>query len=156
MQSSFNSWRKMGKLISIAVKREKRGDMALLEKANISLETGVNKDTRGKSGARQVTIVSNESWRDTCEELGVDVPWTARRANLLIEGIILKETAGMFLHVGGVVIEIMKETSPCKVMDQGHMGLMNALAPDWRGGVLGQVVVEGSVAIGDEVSLHKD
>ncbi len=146
----------MGKLLSIAVKRDKRGEMVVLERASISLENGVDNDSRGKSGVRQVTIVSNESWKDTCTELGVDVPWTARRANLLIEGIELKETAGMFLHVGDAVIEITKETSPCKVMEQGHIGLMNALVPDWRGGVLGKVIVEGNVEIGDEVSLKTE
>ena len=146
----------MGKLISIAVKKEKGGDMAILEKANISLETGVSNDARGKSGARQVTIVSNESWKDTCAELGGEVSWTARRANLLIEGIELRETTGMFLHVGNTIVEITKETSPCKVMDKAHFGLMSALTPDWRGGVLGRVIVEGNVQIGDEVSLNPD
>lgn len=153
MKSSFNSWKNMGKLISIAVKREKRGDMAELRKANISLETGVENDTRGKAGVRQVTIVAAESWKDACADLGIDIPWTARRANLLIEGIELKETVGMFLHVGDAVIEITKETSPCKVMDEAQAGLMNALVADWRGGVLGRVVKEGNVEVGQDVLL---
>ena len=144
----------MGKLLSIAIKKEKRGDMVLLKRATVSLESGIENDTRGKSGVRQVTIVSNESWIDTCAELGVDVPWTARRANLLVEGIELVETAGMFLHVGDTVLEITKETSPCKVMDKAHLGLMNALEPNWRGGVLGKVIKEGDIEIGDEVTLR--
>jgi len=75
---------------------------------------------------------------------------------LLIEGITLKETSGLFLHVGNTVIEITKETSPCKIMDDAHLGLMRALVPDWRGGVLGTVIVEGYVELGDEVSLRAD
>ena len=146
----------MGKLISIAVKNERRGDMILLKRANISPETGVENDSRGRPGIRQVTIVSVESWSEACAELGVDIPWTARRANLLIEGITLKETSGLFLHVGNTVIEITKETSPCKIMDDAHLGLMRALVPDWRGGVLGTVIVEGCVELGDEVSLRAD
>lgn len=144
----------MGKLISIAVKKKKRGNMIVLGKANISLETGVENDTRGKSGDRQVTIVAVESWKAACEELGMEIPWTARRANLLIEGVVLKDTAGMFLHIGEVVLEITKETSPCKVMDKAQKGLMNALVPDWRGGVLGKVIQEGNVEIGMKVSLQ--
>jgi len=43
----------MGKLISIAVKNEKRRDMVLLKRANISPETGVENDSRGRPGIGQ-------------------------------------------------------------------------------------------------------
>jgi len=146
----------MGKLLSIAVKRKKRGEMTLLDRASISRKSGVENDTRGRSKMRQVTIVSHESWKEACAVLDTDIPWTARRANILIEGIELKETIGRFLHIGDAVLEIINETTPCKVMDDAHLGLMDALRPRWRGGVLGKVIVEGQIEVGDDVSISTE
>jgi len=32
---------------------------------------------------------------------------------------------------------------------------MAALAPDWRGGVLGRVISDGEIAVGDEVRIEE-
>ncbi|MFH1111309.1 MAG: hypothetical protein V1790_19250 [Planctomycetota bacterium] len=39
------------------------------------------------------------------------------------------------------------------LMDQQHAGLRQALVPDCRGGVYGQVLAGGAVCIGDHVTL---
>lgn len=127
--------------------------METLDRAEVSAETGVALDSRGKPGKRQVTVLSAAAWRDACSELGVEVPWTTRRANLLVEGIDLPETTGAVLQIGAVRLLVTGEVDPCSRMDEQVPGLTAALQPGWRGGVSCTVLAGGPVAVGDGVAL---
>lgn len=144
----------MGTLTGIARREKKRAPMETLARADISTETGVARDSRGKPGRRQVTVVSAAAWRDACRDLGREVPWTARRANLLVEGIDLPETAGGILRIGPVTLQVNCEVDPCSRMDEQYPGLTCALQTAWRGGVGCTVLEGGSVALGDSVTLE--
>lgn len=143
----------MGKLNGIARREKKRAPMETLERAEISTASGVANDSRGKPGKRQVTVISAAAWRDACSELGKEVPWTARRANLLVEGVDLPETTGAVLQIGAVRLLVTGEVDPCSRMDEQCPGLTAALQPGWRGGVSCTVLAGGSVAVGDSVAL---
>ncbi len=143
----------MGRLIGIARREQKRAEMEVLQDAEISEQTGVANDFRGKSGKRQVTVISAESWTDTCEDLGQEIPWTIRRANLLIEGIELPHRTGDVIEIGDVRLLVTMEVDPCSRMDEQVDGLRAALTPEWRGGVACTVLKGGSIRLGDEVSL---
>jgi MOSC domain-containing protein YiiM len=119
--------------------------------AFIGIETGVAEDFRGKPGKRQVTILAEEAFMEACKVLQKNIPWTTRRANLLISGIQLENSSGKHLQIGDAIIEVTGETDPCYRMDEQVQGLKEALEPNWRGGVTGKVVVEGHVKIGDAV-----
>ena len=127
--------------------------MELLETAAISKKTGVADDFRGKPGNRQVTLLSARDWRAACGELGTDVPWTARRSNLLIEDMDLPKEAGRIVCIGDVRLRTTIEIDPCSRMDEAAPGLKAALQPDWRGGVGCEVLQGGEISIGDEVLL---
>jgi MOSC domain-containing protein YiiM len=146
----------MGRLTGIARRDRKRAPMQTLERAEISTETGVERDSRGKPGPRQVTVISAEAWRDACRELQAEVPWTTRRANLLIDDFDLPRTVGAVLQVGEVRLRITGEVDPCSRMDEQCPGLKRALQPDWRGGVSCTVLQGGAVALGDEVVTEAD
>ena len=142
----------MGKLLAIANKLNSRGKMIAYDKAFLSSETGVENDFRGKVEHRKVTIVSKESWDKVCTEMGKQIPWTARRANLLVEGIDLQSSTGKKIQIGSeVVLEITGETKPCKRMNEEFEGLLNAMEPEWRGGVICTVIKEGPIIVGDEI-----
>jgi MOSC domain-containing protein YiiM len=143
----------MAQLLDIAYRTAKRAPMLLLDTAKITAETGVNSDSRGKPGKRQVTILSKEAWERACNDLGNDLPWTTRRANLLIEGLDLENTTSQQIIIGDVVLEINGETDPCSRMDEASEGLKNAMMSEWRGGVLCSVISGGTVSKGDEVIL---
>ena len=144
----------MGTLTGIARREKKRAPMEELERADISTQSGVARDSRGRPGKRQVTIVSAGAWREACRELGREVPWTARRANLLVDGIELPETTGCILRIGPVKLLINGEVDPCSRMDEQYAGLTRALQPAWRGGVACTVLEGGVVALGDSVTLE--
>ena len=144
-----------GKLLGIAIKEAKRAPMILKEEAIVSTEKGIEGDYRGKPGNRQVTVVSQGSWDNVCKDLNQSLPWIARRANLLVDGIILEKSTGSFLQIGKLVLEITGETEPCHRMDEFFQGLQEVLKPGWRGGVTCKVVNSGNIKIDDTVIIKK-
>ena len=143
----------MGTLLGIAYRDGSRLPMREIDAARISLDAGVASDFRGrKRGRRQVTLLCAEKWRAACAELGIELPWTTRRANLLVNGLpIGPECVGRTLRVGTAVLRITQETDPCGRMDEQYRGLKRALLPDWRGGACCEVVEDGDIAVGDPV-----
>ena len=143
----------MAKLLAIAIKERKKAPMQLLTQANVSLQHGIANDFRGKPGKRQVTVLSKEAWLTACEEVDTELDWLVRRANLLVEGVVLHESIDKKLKIGDVELLITGETDPCKRMEQVKDGLFNALAKGWRGGVTCRVLTEGTIQLNDEVQL---
>ena len=145
----------MAKLLGIAWRAAKRAPMQVEDQASVGVDTGVAADFRGRPGARQVTVMAVEDWRQACADAGADLPWHARRANLVVEGLKLANTRGRKLRIGEqVALEITGELDPCGRMDEAHGGLRRALTPDWRGGVTCRVLVGGPIAAGDPVALE--
>lgn len=144
-----------GTLKQIAIRHESRAPMEELTQADITVEDGVTGDYRGKLlKKRQVTVLSAEAWALACAEVGEALPWTIRRSNLLVEGISLQGTVGQLLHVGDAILKISGETTPCQRMEEAQSGLLSALEPDCRGGVLCTVIQSGQATIGDAVTLE--
>jgi MOSC domain-containing protein YiiM len=106
-----------------------------------------------QNGRRQVTIISQERWRDVQQQLGSDVDPSLRRANLMVSGVDLANTRGRLLRIGSALIDIWGETRPCRLMDEQFEGLQDALRADWGGGVFGVILEGGEVKIGDPVEL---
>ncbi len=141
----------MGTLLGIAIRDASRAPMQVVQEVVITPDDGLHGDYRGSVAHRQVTVLVRESWEAACAQLGVDLPWTLRRANLLIEGFPLADSAETHLRIGSVVLEVTGETVPCSRMEEAYPGLQNALAPSWRGGVTCRVVAGGAVKVGDPV-----
>lgn len=142
-----------GKLLSIAFKRSPFSVMEEVTTSFISKESGLINDCRGNILNRQITIITEESWKEVCKELNNNLPWTLRRANLLISGINLIESTGKLLHINNVILQITGETKPCKRMEKQHKGLQSALDIDWRGGVTCMVIEGGVISNGDEIKI---
>ncbi|MBZ0091661.1 MAG: MOSC domain-containing protein [Sulfuricellaceae bacterium] len=142
------------RLLGIAVKPQRLQPMQALEEAELSEAAGLAGDSRGKSGPRQVTLLSGAAWRAACDELGISLPWMERRANLLVNQLPLHNATGGRIVIGAVVLEITGETDPCSRMEAIHPGLFQALSRDWRGGVTCRVVRGGRLALGMDVDLE--
>lgn len=143
-------------LLDIAFRAKSRAQMQTKQETMISKVAGVEDDFRGKPGKRQVTVLSLEQWQLACDELGTTLPWTVRRANLLVDGISFDPSmVGQQIRIGQLILLITKETDPCPRMDTQHQGLTQALKPDWRGGVCCRVIADGRVEIGDQVKMQK-
>jgi MOSC domain-containing protein YiiM len=143
----------MGHLLAIARAPVKRGALIPISEAVVGVADGVAGDARGVRAGRQVTVVFREGWDAACRDLGVELPWTTRRANLLVEGVPVPRE-GRRLVIGSLVLEVTQETQPCQVMEAAHQGLRAALKPEWRGGVCCRVVQGGTIRIGDRVDVE--
>ncbi len=129
--------------------------MELLAESPVSLEAGIAGDFRGRPGSRQVTVLAADGWDAACAESGLDLPWSARRANLLVTGLDLRQTTGRILLLGDeVALIITGELEPCERMDEAAPGLRAALLPEWRGGVTCQVRQGGRLRAGDPVRFQ--
>jgi MOSC domain-containing protein YiiM len=102
-----------------------------------------------QGGKRQVTVIAQEAIDAASAELDRKVPPSARRANLMVRGLDLKDSRGRILRIGELRLLIHGETRPCERMDEAIPGLRQALDPDWRGGVYGAVLADGTIRLGD-------
>lgn len=139
-----------GRLEGIWSKRAHRGKMDALTSAELIVGKGLAGSV-GRSTRRQVTLIERDVWERVQEELIAALDPAARRANMMLSGIALHETRGRLLHIGDTVITIGGHTTPCERMDEAHPGLQEALRANWGGGAFAQVVVGGTIRVGDEV-----
>lgn len=144
-----------GCLIGIARRPASRAPMQETAEGAITLEAGLAGDFKGaRYPQRQITVLAREAWEAALAELGGGaLPWTARRANLLVEGLELPRGKGSRLSVGPALLEVTAETYPCARMEEARSGLLAALARDGRGGVTCRVIEGGRIAIGDPVAV---
>jgi MOSC domain-containing protein YiiM len=151
-----------GTLTGIARHARPRGPIETLDAVEVTVEAGIAGDFRGAvkpggKGKRQVSLIEAGDWSAAMGELGHDLPWWERRANLLVDSLDLPQTPGARVRIGGdVVIEITTECDPCSRMEEILPGLKAALTPDWRGGALGRVLSGGRIAIGDAVVVENN
>ena len=144
----------MSQIKAIAIKSTSRAPMQTIDDAEVTVEKGISGDFRGSAKDRQITILAESSWLKACETVDSDLPWTTRRANLLIDAMEFSATdIGRKVTVGDVELEITQETNPCALMDQQLQGLKSALTPAWFGGASCKVLKAGSIKVGDRVKI---
>lgn len=141
-------------LVDIAYRSSIKAPMQTKTSTMVTRVAGLDGDARGKPGKRQITLLSQEQWLQTCQTIGADLPWTYRRANLLVSGMLFDANyVGKQIKIGSLVLLVCGETDPCYKMDKQFLGLKSALAPDWRGGVCCQVIADGRINIHDKIRL---
>lgn len=139
-----------GRLEAIWIKRAHRGSMDPVERATLRAGRGVlgNAD---QGGRRQVTLIERQAWSEAEAQVGAAVDPSARRANLLIQGLTLAGSRGRVLRVGAAELQINGETRPCERMDEAHPGLRTALESSWRGGVFATILNDAEIEVGAPV-----
>jgi len=144
-----------GRLEAIWIKRAHRGPMDATPVATLVAGRGIegNADQGRK---RQVTIIEREIWERLTAALGATLDPSARRANLMISGVSLKDGRGRILRVGDCRVRLWGETRPCERMDEALPGLRAALDPDWGGGAFATILDDGEIHVGDAVEFTAD
>jgi MOSC domain-containing protein YiiM len=142
----------VGEIVAIWIKRAKGGVMDPVDEAKLVAGRGIAGNAN-QGGRRQVTVIDEAAWSDACRDLGINVPPSARRANVMVRGLDLEQTRGRILQLGSCRIRIWTETTPCYQMDQAQEGLRAALKPHWRAGVNGEILDDGVIRVGDEAEL---
>jgi len=99
-----------------------------------------------------VTIIAQEKWADLMGELEASISPSTRRANLMVSRIELAHSRDRILRIGDTCLRIGGETKPCERMDEAFDGLRRAMTSEWGGGVYAEVLIDGEIAVGDEVA----
>jgi MOSC domain-containing protein YiiM len=141
-----------GRVVSLAVRTAKNGPMAEVPQSRVARDGGLEGD-RAARPDRGITLLAQEQWHEVMRELGANLPWHTRRANLLMTGLKPAELIGERIRVGAVEIAIQGETKPCELMEQQQTGLLDALKPDCRGGVTGRILSDGTISVGDPITV---
>ena len=87
---------------------------------SITAAAGLDGDFKGaKYPRRQITVLSREAWEGALLDLGAaTLPWTVRRANLLVGGVRLPRAAGGLIRIGETtLLEVTAQTYPCRRME---------------------------------------
>jgi MOSC domain-containing protein YiiM len=150
-----------GRLLGIARHGRPRGKIETADHVHVSIEGGLDGDFRGAvkpggKGRRQVSLIRKDDWDAAMADLGATgIDWSLRRANLLVDGIDLFETAGTVVRIGSAVrLLITQECDPCSRMEEVAPGLKAALTPRWRGGALARVISSGDIRVGDTIEIE--
>lgn len=148
-----------GVIAGLARHAYSRGPIEEISRATITPERGVEGDCKGRfkpggRNRRQVTLIERADWDAATAQVGVDLPWSARRVNILVDGFDLPQVPCTVLRIGDVRLIVMVECDPCQRMDALAPGLRAALATDWRGGVCTRVLSGGDIAIGDAIEVE--
>jgi hypothetical protein len=111
-----------GRLIGIAYRDVRRAPMQTTDRGLITSAAGLAGDFKGaKYPRRQITVLALEAWQAALAEIAQSsLPWTARRANLLVEGVELPRAAGGVLRIGAVQLEVTGQTYPCSRMEEAQ------------------------------------
>ena len=77
-----------GTIRALCIRPGRRVEPELRDALTLDSADGVV-DDHGTGAKRQITILSEEAWNDTAAAVGSDLPWTTRRANVLVSGLDL-------------------------------------------------------------------
>jgi MOSC domain-containing protein YiiM len=138
-------------VVHIWLKRAHGGPMDRVETAELVAGHGL-RGNADQGGRRQITLIDEASWADALRDLGHSVDPSARRANVMLRGVDLRDSHGRLLRIGPCTIRIFGETRPCQLMDEARAGLREALEKNWRAGASGEVVEGGMVRVGDHAA----
>jgi len=77
----------LGHLVGIAIRPARGEPMVTLQHATLEPGVGIVQEHRRIGDKRQITLLSQQQWNDVRRDMTTppsDLPWTARRANLLL------------------------------------------------------------------------
>jgi len=151
-----------GKLLAIAIARQAKGPMELVESADVVTGEGIRGDRYGAGvGAAQflgrrkpeneVTLIAQEAIEAANDEFNYTIEHLDTRRNLLTTGVRLNELIGKTFCVGAVVLKGLERCEPCGYLEKRtFVGIKAALKG--RGGLRCCVVRGGVMRVGDAIS----
>ena len=136
---------------AIFIKRAHGGRMDARDAAVLEPGLGLSGNA-DRGGRRQVTLISEQRWRELMAEVQASLGPEARRANIVISSIDFENTRGRVLRIGQCRLRIGGETRPCEQMEEAAPGLQKAMRRRCGGGAFAEVITGGPVAVGDAVA----
>jgi MOSC domain-containing protein YiiM len=150
-----------GKLIAIAIARQAKGPMELVESIAAVAGEGLMGDRYGAGiGAAQfrgrrkpeneVTLIAREAIDAANDEFNYTIAHLDTRRNLLTEGVPLNELVGRTFRVGSIVLKGLERCEPCGYLEKRTFAGIRA-ALKHRGGLRCCILEGGHIAAGDAI-----
>lgn len=159
MKDLFLTLPQIGSVEWIGLRTKRRGPVSPVENVEVDVTTGLVGDRfAGKPGSkRMVTLIQAEHITTFAKILGRETidPALLRR-NIVVSGINLLSLKApgheLIFRLGNAVLKMTGNCHPCSRMEE-NLGPGGYNAMRGLGGITASVVENGSVQIGDQVSL---
>lgn len=153
LQALLTAPMRPGKLIWIGIRPARNATPLTPQSARLIAERGIEGDhyQSSRNGARQVTIISNESLAAIGAYLGRDpiTPDILRR-NIVTQGVNLSALKGRRFRIGAALLEYSGECAPCSRMETA-LGPGGYNAVRGHGGITARIIAGGEMRIGSEI-----
>lgn len=126
--------------------------MRSVEDAEIETQAGLVGDRYHGSRHRQLSVQSLTELADAGEAFGAPIDPLLTRRNVTISHGTVPRTPGHRWRVGNVVVEVVRDAAPCKMLDM-EIGDGARTAMRRRAGVICRVIEGATLRIGDPVDL---
>jgi MOSC domain-containing protein YiiM len=139
-----------GHVTWIGLRPARHAPMRVVDHATLDPEVGVQGDHyAGRSGARQVSLITQEALAAIASYLGRDAvsPELLRR-NLVLRGVNLLALKERRFRLGTALLEYAGECHPCSRMET-LLGPGGYNAVRGQGGILARVIEAGAIRQGD-------
>jgi MOSC domain-containing protein YiiM len=101
-------------------------------------------------GARELTLIAEETLAAVLAETGIDLPLHEHRRNITTRGIDLPSLLGQRFRLGEVICEGVRDCPPCNHLEK--LTGKAVLAPlVHRGGLRARIVIGGTIRVGDTI-----
>jgi MOSC domain-containing protein YiiM len=136
---------------ALHVAKGRRLPTRAVDSVEIEAGQGIVGDRYHGSNHRHVSVQSLESLRSASEALGASIDPGLTRRNITLSSGVVPRDPGALIHLGPVVLEVVRVAAPCKLLDDTiGTGAQEALRH--RGGSICRVLEGGVVSVGDAVS----
>jgi len=154
MQKLLNTLPQTGKVEWIGLRRERREDLAVVDKVEASTDDGLIGDRySGKSGKRQVTLIQKEHLNAVGSMLSQDeINPNLLRRNIVVSGINLLALKNKQFQIGKVILEMTGLCHPCSRMEE-NLGPGGYNAMRGHGGITARIIKSGTIRINDSISF---
>ena len=141
-----------GKLVWIAARPRKNGDLRILTEAWVDADSGLEHDHRN-TGKRQITLIQAEHLPAIAALCGRDrVDPQQLRRNLMVAGISVWALKDREFTVGPVTLQGTGPCHPCSRMETA-LGFGGYNAMRGHGGITARVLTAGRIHVGDAVAM---
>lgn len=142
-------------VVGIQFGRVTRLPMRAIKEAEVEAQAGLVGDRYHGSCHRQLSVQSLEELAVAADEFGEPIDPLLTRLNVTIDIGLVPRTPGHRWRVGDVVLEVVRDAAPCKMLDM-EIGDGARTAMRRRAGVICRVIEGATLRVGDPVDLGEE
>lgn len=148
-----------GTLLGIFIATEKKGPILQIDQAELIAGRGIRGDRYAELGGeknqrKQISLIEVEALQGLNHEYGLTLRAEETRRNLLCQGVALNHLVGKAFTIGAAQLRGIELCEPCGYLERTtREGIRQALVH--RGGLRAEILREGTIKPGDEITVEE-